>query len=107
MKKRALCLGLILLLLAVTMAPAVIVTWIEWDLGRRESASTSKLRQLAAIDDARLATLLDDSVIYIEAGIFVMGSDQGRPDERPQRIVYLDAFEIDRYEVTNLQYLLF
>lgn len=25
-------------------------------------------------------------------------------DERPQRRVYLDAFEIDRYEVINAQY---
>jgi formylglycine-generating enzyme required for sulfatase activity len=33
-----------------------------------------------------------------------MGSDTGDIDERPQRLVYLDAFEIDKYEVTNVQY---
>ena len=29
------------------------------------------------------------------------------PQEQPQRRVYLDAFEIDRYEVTNVHYLRF
>ena len=33
-----------------------------------------------------------------------MGSNNGRSDERPQRSVYLDAFEIDRFEVSNAQY---
>ncbi len=33
-----------------------------------------------------------------------MGDDNGDPDERPQRTIHLDAFEIDRYEVTNIQY---
>ncbi len=48
--------------------------------------------------------MLDRSVVSVAAGDFVMGSNTGRDDERPQRSVYLDAFELDRYEVTNLQY---
>jgi len=62
------------------------------------------LRQLAARDDPSLVEVLDHSVDYIAAGEFLMGSDTGRDDERSQRLVYLDAFEIDRYEVTNVQY---
>ena len=52
----------------------------------------------------KLAQALDASMVLVPAGEFLMGSDAGDPDERPQRCVYLDAFEIDRYEVTNIQY---
>lgn len=44
-----------------------------------------------------------DSVI-VPAGEFVMGTDDAREDAFPQHRVYVDAFEIDRYEVTNAQY---
>ena len=45
----------------------------------------------------------------IPAGEFLMGSKQeeGRDDERPQRKVYLDAYEIDSHEVSNKRYLKF
>jgi formylglycine-generating enzyme required for sulfatase activity len=47
-------------------------------------------------------------VVYVPAGEFIMGSDENNPDardeEKPQHEVYLDAFYIDKYEVTNAQY---
>ncbi|MGC4099555.1 MAG: SUMF1/EgtB/PvdO family nonheme iron enzyme [Nitrospira sp.] len=48
-------------------------------------------------------------MVTIPAGEFLMGSPEGkgRVDEWPQRSVYLDAFEIDQVEVTNLRYLAF
>jgi formylglycine-generating enzyme required for sulfatase activity len=55
-------------------------------------------------EDEQLARDLDGSMVYVPAGEFVMGSDAGDVDESPQRRVYLDAFEIDKYEVTNVQY---
>ncbi|MFO0708090.1 MAG: SUMF1/EgtB/PvdO family nonheme iron enzyme [Nitrospira sp.] len=52
-----------------------------------------------------------DSVpmVTIPAGSFLMGNPEGtgRPDEWPQRSVYLDAFAIDEVEVTNERYLTF
>ncbi len=52
-----------------------------------------------------------DSVemIVIPAGEFFMGSkpEEGRPDEKPQRSVFLDTYEIDAYEVSNERYLIF
>jgi sulfatase modifying factor 1 len=54
--------------------------------------------------EEKLAQALDASTALVPAGEFLMGSDGGDQDERPQRRVYLDAFEIDRYEVTNVQY---
>jgi formylglycine-generating enzyme required for sulfatase activity len=45
-------------------------------------------------------------MILIPAGEFLMGSppEEGNSDEHPQHTVYLDAFYIDKYEVTNAQY---
>ena len=46
----------------------------------------------------------DDELILIPAGEFEMGSDQWDIDERPIRTVYVEAFYIDQFEVTNQQY---
>jgi formylglycine-generating enzyme required for sulfatase activity len=62
------------------------------------------IRQLAVSEDPNLAEVLDQSMVYIPAGEFLMGSDGERDNERPQRLVYLDAYEIDRYEITHAQY---
>lgn len=51
-----------------------------------------------------LVDLLDRSMVMLDAGSGPMGTAAGRPDEAPQREVHLDAFAIDRYEVTNVQY---
>jgi formylglycine-generating enzyme required for sulfatase activity len=47
-----------------------------------------------------------DGMVLVPAGEFIMGSPQGEgfPDEFPQRVVHVDAFYIDRYEVTNQQF---
>lgn len=50
------------------------------------------------------AAAFNGSTVAVPAGDFIMGADSGDDDERPQRTIYLDAFEIDRYEVTNIQY---
>jgi formylglycine-generating enzyme required for sulfatase activity len=47
-------------------------------------------------------------MVYVPAGEFLMGSSNDDPDaaddEKPQHAVYLDAFWIDRTEVSNAQY---
>jgi formylglycine-generating enzyme required for sulfatase activity len=43
-------------------------------------------------------------MVYVPAGEFVMGGDFGEFDEAPRHRVYLDAFYIDRHEVTNEEY---
>ncbi len=63
-----------------------------------------QLRSLKTSDVSQLAELLDHSAVQIPSGDFIMGSNSGRDDESPQHSVYLDAYEIDRYEVTNIQY---
>jgi formylglycine-generating enzyme required for sulfatase activity len=57
--------------------------------------------------DVDLADALERSMVVIPAGAFIMGSTLDHEDERPQRRVRLDAYRLDRYEVTNTQYRLF
>ncbi|MFQ5587218.1 MAG: formylglycine-generating enzyme family protein [Nitrospiria bacterium] len=46
----------------------------------------------------------DNPMIVIPAGEFIMGAEDGGTDEQPKRAVYLDAFAIHQYEVTQHQY---
>src|SRR5437867_8999009 len=51
-----------------------------------------------------------DETVLVPAGPFLMGSSRqvdrnAYPQELPQRTVDLDAYEIDKYEVTTVQYL--
>jgi len=41
---------------------------------------------------------------FVPAGKFTMGSNNGYDDEKPPHEVYLDAYYIDKYEVTNSSY---
>jgi formylglycine-generating enzyme required for sulfatase activity len=43
-------------------------------------------------------------MVLIPAGSFVMGSNDGLPNERPEHVVELDAYYIDQYEVTLALY---
>ena len=50
----------------------------------------------------------DPDTVFIPSGYFNMGSrsssSDAEDDEKPRHTVYLDAFYIDKYEVTNAQY---
>jgi len=52
-----------------------------------------------------------DSVemVLVEADDFLMGSkpNEGRPDERPQRNIFIDSYSMDIHEVSNERYLKF
>ena len=53
---------------------------------------------------ATVTTATGVEMVLIPAGLFVMGSSDGRPDEAPPHQVALDAFLMDRTEVTQKQY---
>ncbi len=48
-------------------------------------------------------------MVTIPAGTFIRGSapGQGRLDEQPRAKIFVDAFAIDKYEVSNTRYLVF
>ena len=43
-------------------------------------------------------------MVLVPEGEFSMGSSRGEPDEQPVHLVALDAFYIDKFEVTNKSY---
>jgi formylglycine-generating enzyme required for sulfatase activity len=43
-------------------------------------------------------------MVLVPEGKFTMGSNSGEADEKPPHEVFLDAFHIDKYEVTNAFY---
>ncbi|MGC8947570.1 MAG: formylglycine-generating enzyme family protein, partial [Anaerolineae bacterium] len=59
------------------------------------------------------ATVDVSNMVYIPAGPFIMGTNEVSPDdflrggETPQHVVYLDAFYIDRTEVTRAEFAAF
>jgi formylglycine-generating enzyme required for sulfatase activity len=49
-------------------------------------------------------TVFSGEMVFVPAGNFTMGSSAGNSDELPVHTVYLNAFYIDKYEVTNAQF---
>jgi len=68
---------------------------------------TSSLQSTASslITRVEIADGVTMELVRIEPGSFIMGSDQGYPNERPAHHTTIDtAFLIGRFEVTNRQY---
>ncbi len=49
----------------------------------------------------------DDAMVLIPKGKFTQGNILGGYDEKPQKTQFLEAFLIDKYEVTNQRYMRF
>lgn len=72
-------------------------------------AALAALWLLAAVCSAQESapTPPPPGMILVPAGWFQMGSDRDAADEAPAHRVYLDAFYLDRHEVTNAQFAAF
>jgi len=60
--------------------------------------------RLAAKAEAIVVAKDGSELILVPAGEFIMGSEEGDPDEHPQRVVSLDAYYIAKNPVANAQY---
>jgi len=74
---------------------------------REERRKTEMAKRAEKMENA-LAENRDkwSEMVLIPAGEFIMGSPHNEfiPEETPQHKVYLDAYYIDKYEVTNAEY---
>jgi iron(II)-dependent oxidoreductase len=95
----------------VAVAVMLSMASLAWalDVADMTVAWTPEGKRLAA---QRVTLPAKDEMVRIPAGWFLMGSDKkvdklAYQTEVPQRKVYLDAYEIDKFEVTTVQFLKF
>ncbi len=93
---------------AVSVLAAAGAAW-AMDVADMTIEWTPEGKQLAA---ARAKLPAKDEMVLIPAGWFLMGSDKKTDrlaylPEMPQRKVHLDAYAIDKFEVTTVQFLRF
>lgn len=97
--------------LLLGLAVLLVVASVAWGLDTQDiSVEWTPEGKRLAMERAALPT--PDAMVRIPAGEFLMGSVRqvdrnAYPAEIPQRRVWLDAYDIDKYEVTALQYLKF
>ncbi len=77
----------------------------------RDSVTTERQGERGGLEgevpaEATIVKVGDERMALVPAGEFTMGAthEESGGDEYPQRAVYVDAFFIDLYEVTNAQY---
>ena len=96
--------GLVLAALATWLAAGAIISAVE--RGQARATSTPAFTPTPEYQAGETRTRSADGMVevYVPAGVFSMGSNDGHSDERPVHKVYLDGFWIDRTEVTNGMY---
>ena len=78
----------------------------EESVRRIESLKT----ELDGLDEQRKALQQQvnaKEMVPIEPGEFIMGDEEGGRDEEPRRTVLMNAYQIDKYPVTNQEYKMF
>ncbi|MEE2753970.1 MAG: formylglycine-generating enzyme family protein [Candidatus Latescibacterota bacterium] len=90
---------------------------VERQIQEAEQATRESLRrieslkgELGDLNKQRIALqgqVNQKEMVSIDAGEFLMGDDDGSRDEIPQRVVLLNAFQIDKGPVTNQEYKMF
>jgi formylglycine-generating enzyme required for sulfatase activity len=70
----------------------------------RQTFSTGNTNTISVDMPAAFTDAFDTKMVLVPRGDFIMGSDNGEPEEMPAHPVYLDHYYIDAYEVTNAQY---
>ncbi len=71
---------------------------------KRAQEAVAVLQGKAVAELQEKGIKIPQDMVVVPTGEFIMGSNDGGDDEQPEHSVYLDAYAIDKYEVTNVQY---
>ena len=94
-----------LILISTLIIITLVAPWgfgSEWHLSHGSSAPPRESPQGQI--PKRITGKDGTPMVLIPAGEFQMGSDDGEDNEKPIHTVYVDAFYMDIYEVTNAQF---
>jgi len=104
--------GVLMVVLTLALGGALIYESIKGSvLNEKTKGITTKEKRIApppVKDYSVYKTIVGgdgEKMVFIPSGLFPLGGgDAGDFDEQPQRIIFLDAYYIDQYEVTNKNY---
>ncbi len=100
----------------ITIVFALVIVWeikksIDYDDKIRRMESKTKAGEVQDNRDFSIyETLVGDDgreMILVPEGVFTRGADSGGFDEKPEREVYVDAFYVDKYEISVKDYNVF
>jgi formylglycine-generating enzyme required for sulfatase activity len=112
MKDKKLMIGVIACF-AITVLFLLVIIWeIKKSIDHDKTVAKMAVKaKKVDIDDNRDFSIFESIVgddtremILVPEGVFTRGSDSGGFDEKPQQEIYLDAFYVDKYEVTVESY---
>ncbi len=85
---------------AWTLQFSTVVSTLNGETSATESETTTNINAQTATTSRNTYT----NMVLIPAGTFQTGSINGESDEKPVHTVYVSAFYIDKYKVTNAQF---
>ena len=87
----------------------VLITMLAVAISSCDEQMTTQMDTIldTVIDDPQPPASSTEGMVLIPAGEFQMGSNSGGSNEKPVHSVYIDAFYMDEYEVTNAEYAAF
>ncbi len=104
MKKRGALLILTPLLIISSLLCVISPEATEAPTAEEEAAVEEPVSEVPVAVDTQVSSKDGMVLVFVPAGEFEMGADDGERDEKPVHTVYLDAYWIDRTEVTNGMY---
>ena len=80
--------------------------YMHYALVARKNQFDSVCRQMMTTceEKGRMMRVSTSAMVRMEPGFFMMGRNDGPDNEQPAHTVHLDAFYMDKYEVTNSQF---
>ncbi len=74
-------------------------------LGLSACGKKEEVEEAPAVTETEAPEIVPGEMVFVPAGDFIMGSDDPKSDGYPKHTVNLPAYWIDKYEVTNAEYL--
>ena len=79
---------------------ALTVILLSCTFNQADKSKAQKESNVSGENDATTESIATGTMIFFEGGSFMMGSDNGTPQENPVHQIEIKSFKIDKYPVT-------